>query len=141
MLILGSELSFEITDINYNTTEIMKKSNIFVYIELSKLVESLTTNVLLSKQHLKAQAGYFQLIPSRYFSDNLYPEWESICNIVKHKGPKKDESGRIIQNAVANTIDQMSPQECVAVANRILLLFEKVKAEVEYAMPQADYHR
>ncbi|WP_221391312.1 hypothetical protein [Dyadobacter sp. NIV53] len=107
----------------------MKKSNIFVYIELSKFVESLTTNMLLCKQHLKSQASYFLLIPSKYFSVNLNTEWESICHVVTKNGPGLNENGKVICNAVINTIDQMSAQECLAVANRIFLLHEQVKKE------------
>lgn len=107
----------------------MKKSNIFVYIELSKFAENLTTNMLLCKQHLKAQASYFMLIPSKYFSVDLNSEWESICKVVGIKGPGLNEGGKVTVNAVINTIDQMSSQECLAVANRIFLLFEKVKLE------------
>ncbi|QRR00551.1 hypothetical protein [Dyadobacter sandarakinus] len=107
----------------------MRKSNIFVLIELSKLTESLTTNLLQCKENLKAQASYFQLIPSKYFSGELNREWESIYSIVSHKGPRFNERGQIIRNAIANTIDQMSSQECLMVSNRIFSLYEKVKKE------------
>ena len=112
----------------------MRKSNIFVYIELSKFTESLSTNLTLCKQNLKAQASYFQVIPSKYFSVGLNSEWESICQAVKEKGPRLNEKGQIIRNAAVNTIDQMSSQECLAVANRIFRLHEKVKEEfTEYS--------
>ena len=107
----------------------MKKSNIFVYIELSKFAENLTTNMLACKQHLKSQSSYFTLIPSKYFSVNLNSEWESICNAVSKSGPVLNEEGRIVSSAVINTIDQMSSQECLALSNRIFMLHEKVKKE------------
>ena len=109
----------------------MKKSNIFVYVELSKLIDNLTANEYLSKQNLRSQASYFQLIPSKYFSDDLFGEWESICEVVKNKGPQYDENGKIITNAVINTIDQMSQQECAAISDRIISLYEKIKREME----------
>ena len=107
----------------------MKKSNIFVYIELSKFTNSLTTNLALCKQYLKSQASYFQVIPSKYFSIDLSEEWESICELVIRKGPRFDEDGQIIRSAAVNTIDQMSEQECLAVSHRIFKLHEKVKQE------------
>ena len=107
----------------------MKKSNIFVYIELSKFAASLSTNMLLCKQHLQSQASYFQLIPSRYFSVDLNAEWESICSAVSKNVPGLNEDGKIVRNAIMNTIDQMSALECLAVANRIFMLHEKVKKE------------
>ncbi|WP_090338463.1 hypothetical protein [Dyadobacter koreensis] len=109
----------------------MNKSNIFVHIELSKLVANLTTNILLSKEYLKSQAGYFNIIPPKYFSDALSPEWQSIIEVIKHKGPKLDESGRIVSNAVLNTIEQMSSEECIALAMRIISLRDKVMQEFE----------
>ncbi|MBE9464300.1 hypothetical protein ACFP1I_06100 [Dyadobacter subterraneus] len=109
----------------------MNKSNIFVHIELSKLVAGLTTNASHLKQSLKSQAGYFNIIPPKYFSDALGPEWENITEQIKEKGPKFDQDGKVVANAVTNTIDQMSPQECVALATRIMKLNEKVKLEFE----------
>ena len=109
----------------------MEKSNIFVRIELSKLVPGLSHDVALSKQHLISQAGYFNIIPPKYFSQALCPEWENIIRQVRKKGPKLDERGRVISNAVTNTIDQMSSQECTEIAWRITELYEKVKLEFE----------
>jgi hypothetical protein len=51
--------------------------------------------------------------------------------LIKHRGPKKDPEGRIIVNAVTNTIDQMSVQECETLAFRIIKLNEQVKMEFE----------
>jgi hypothetical protein len=109
----------------------MVKSNIFVHIELSKFVAGLGSDHLVLKQTLRSQAGYFNIIPPRYFSDVLSPEWENIMELIKHRGPKKDPEGRIIVNAVTNTIDQMSVQECETLAFRIIKLNEQVKMEFE----------
>ncbi|MCF0057104.1 hypothetical protein [Dyadobacter sp. CY356] len=109
----------------------MNKSNIFVHIELSKLVAGLTTSAGQLKQSLKSQAGYFNIIPPKYFSEDLGQEWINITEQIKEKGPKVDSEGRVLVNAVTNTIDQMSPQECVALATRIMQLNEKVKLEFE----------
>lgn len=109
----------------------VNKSNIFVHIELSKLVANLTTNILLSKDYLKSQAGYFNIIPPKYFSDALSPEWQNITDAIKQKGPKLDEEGRVVANAVLNTIEQMSSEECIAIAMRIISLRDKVKLEFE----------
>ncbi|QRQ99448.1 hypothetical protein [Dyadobacter sandarakinus] len=108
----------------------MNKSNIFVYAELSKFVESLTSDMQLCKKHLRDQSSYFSVIPSKYFSQELNPEWESICKLVSQKGPGTNEDGKIVRNAIMNTIDQMSTQECLGVTRRILLLHEKVRNEI-----------
>ena len=115
-----------------NDKLLVNKSNIFVYIELSKLVSNLTANVLLSKEILKSQAGYFNIITGKYFSDALCPEWESIASELKQKGQEKDQEGKIKTNAFINTIDQMSQQDCIDMVFRITALYEKVKLELEF---------
>ena len=109
----------------------MKKSNIFVHIELSKFARELTAESSVLKDNLKAQAGYFNIITSKYFSDVLATEWEDITREVKSKGPKIDEQGRVVANAVINTIDQMSHQQCNWLVNRISTLQQKVKREFD----------
>ncbi|MCF0056015.1 hypothetical protein [Dyadobacter sp. CY356] len=111
----------------------MIKSNIFVYTELSKLVASLSSNILLSKQYLRSQAAYFNIITSKHFSDTLSPEWESITIQIKAKGPKFDKDGKLTANAIINTIDQMTSEECISLAMRVMSLYEKVRSEFENA--------
>lgn len=110
-----------------NDKSTVNKSNIFVSIELSKLVANLTNNVLLSKDLLKSQAGYFNIITGKYFSDSLCPECESIASELRQKGPETDHEGKIKNNAFTNTIDQMSQQDCINMVFRITTLYEKVK--------------
>ncbi len=109
----------------------MIRSNIFVYTELSKLVASLSSNILLSKQYLRSQAAYFNIITTKHFSDNLSPEWESITGQIKAKGPKFDKNGKLLANAIINTIDQMTSEECIALAMRVMALYDQVRNEFE----------
>ncbi|SEJ69148.1 hypothetical protein SAMN04487995_5956 [Dyadobacter koreensis] len=109
----------------------MKKSNIFVHIELSKFARELSADSSAMKDSLKAQAGYFNIITSKYFSDMLSTEWEDIAREVKIKGPKTDEQGRVIANAVIHTIDQMSQQQCRRLVERITSLQKKVQKEFD----------
>jgi hypothetical protein len=111
----------------------VSKSNIFVYIELSKLVSNLSTNLGHTKKYLKSQAGYFNIITGKYFSDTLCQEWENIALEMKQKGPELDEGGRVKTNAFINTIDGMSPEQCVDIVLRITSLYSKVKLELEFA--------
>ena len=107
----------------------MLKSNIFVYIEISKLIANLTLDELTSKKQLQSQAGYFNVLPIKYFSDALAPEWDAISEDIRRAGPIMDGEGRMIRNAIANTIDQMTPSECVKITRRIMALFEKLEQE------------
>ena len=107
----------------------MNQSNIFVYIELSKLAAGLTQSGNEAKRCLKAQAGYFNIIDPKYFSDNLADEWKNITMQIRKQGPSLSKDGQVRANALINTIDQMSSQECTALIHRIISLHEKVKLE------------
>ena len=112
----------------------MRKSNIFVHIELTKLARELNASSSLFKDRLKSQAGYFNIITPNYFSDTLSEEWNEIVKEVKNKGPKTDSQGRVIANAVVNTIDQMSLQACDHLVKRILKLQQKVEKEFDWQL-------
>ncbi len=111
----------------------MKKSNIFAFIELSKLVEELNgiseSNLL--KQKLKSQAAYFSILESRYFSESLVKEWDEIMEMTRTKEAIFDENGRVVINAILNTIDHFSFKECKFLVDKISNLFQKVQLEFQ----------
>ena len=111
----------------------MKKSNIFAYIELTKLVEELNVPADSGelKQKLKSQSAYFNIIEPRYFSEELIGEWESILSSIKQKGVKTNDSGQVISNAVSNTIDQLTDRECQALVSKIQMVYSQVKQEFQ----------
>ncbi|MCE7066464.1 hypothetical protein [Dyadobacter sp. CY326] len=111
----------------------MKKSNIFAYIELTKLVEELKASSSSShlKQKLKSQSAYFNIIEPRYFSDSLINDWEGILSLIKQKGVKVNEEGKVVSNAVSNTIDHLSDRECEVLVDRVYTLYDQVKREFQ----------
>jgi hypothetical protein len=42
---------------------------------------------MVSKEILRQQAGYFNIIDFKYFSDTLNPEWNNIVSELKKVGP------------------------------------------------------
>lgn len=109
----------------------MKQSNIFTYVELSKMIESLSisgTSVKL-KERLKAQAAYFNILDPKYFSEQLSQEWEEIVAFIKKRGSQLNEEGRVVVNAVANTIDYLTEDECNDFVGRLYILHDKLKSE------------
>lgn len=126
----GFSISLEIQR-QHCTLLLMDKSNIFVYIELSKLAANLTADIELSKQRLKSQVGYFKIIPGKYFSDTLRPEWDSIVSQIHQKDPAQSDSGRGKAHALVNTIDRMTPEQCVDMSLRVLSLYRKIQQELE----------
>ena len=111
----------------------MKKSNIFAYIELSKLAEGLRVSSASEKQkeQLKSQAAYFNIIEPKYFSDDLMIEWENILGSTRKLGAKINEEGRIVSNAVTNTIENMTDAECRVLVDRVNAIYDKLKKEFE----------
>jgi hypothetical protein len=111
----------------------MKKSNIFAYIELTKLVEELRSSSDSGKlkQKLRSQSAYFNIIEPRYFSEGLVNEWENILKVIKQKGVKTNEDGQVISNAVSNTIDQLSEKECQALFEKIQTVYSQVQKEFQ----------
>lgn len=109
----------------------MKKSNIFAFIELTKLVDELNGDQAKLRQKLKSQSAYFNIIEPRYFSDGLVKEWESILAVVKQKGAKVNEEGRVVSNAVSNTIDHLSDKECQVLVERVNTIYDQVRKEFQ----------
>ncbi|GAB2795842.1 hypothetical protein GCM10027275_46400 [Rhabdobacter roseus] len=126
----------------------MKKSNIFAYVELSKLAKRLQEPATTLKEELKAQSAYFNIIPAKYFSETLVGDWEAILQRV-HLQPEYSTAGReatsakvpsrpagrptavsrLPMNAAALAIEQMSEAECSKLAKQILALFQKLEKE------------
>lgn len=129
---MSSHLFIFVSIFPYSTC-IMKKSNIFAFIELTKLAENLSLPVSKGKQkdQLKSQAAYFNIIEPKYFSDALMGEWEDILGFSKKHGAKVNEEGRVVSNAVTNTIEQMSEAECDLLVARVNALYDKLKKEFE----------
>jgi hypothetical protein len=111
---------------------VMKTSNIFAYIELSKLVEELkragTSEKL--KEKLRAQSAYFNILEPRYFSDSLTHEWEKILQFTKQKGVRVDADGRVTANAIPNTIESLSITECQRLAEQVFSVHDKLTKEL-----------
>ena len=120
-----------LTTSQYLPINVMKKSNIFAYVELSKLVEELkhagSSEKL--KEKLKAQSAYFNIIEPRYFSENLVSEWEGILYLTKQKGARTDEEGKVITNAIYNTIESFNNTECQKLVDKLYSLYDKVQSE------------
>ena len=112
---------------------VMKKSNIFAYIELSKFVEELKPALASEKlkEQLRAQSAYFNIIEPRYFSEALISDWEGILNVIKQKGAKVNEEGKVVSNAVSNTIDHLSDRECEVLVHQVYSLYDQVKREFQ----------
>jgi hypothetical protein len=111
----------------------VKKSNVFAFIELSKLVETLKNDSRHPnlKEKLKSQSSYFNIIDAKYFSDGLTEEWIDLQKTATRMGIMRDEAGFVIMNAVRHTIENMTDAECATLVDRIYSIADKVKKEFE----------
>ena len=107
----------------------MQRSNIFAYIELSNFVDEIAVDPAERPSSLLALHAYFNIIPSNMLSEELASEWDDICRIVSRSGPSLDASGRVIANAVKNTIKQMTRDECLAIVERVIALRQRVAVD------------
>lgn len=109
----------------------MKKSNIFAYIELSKLVGELqaagTSEKL--KEKLKSQSAYFNIIQPKYFSESLINEWEGILYGIKQRQIRINKDDKLFSNTLHSTIENLTYTECQILAEQVYTVFEKVKKE------------
>lgn len=108
----------------------MKKSNIFAYVELSKLVGSLQNQASTLKDQLKSQAAYFNIIEGRFFSEELAKDWEAIVSTVKRAAVPAGEASRLSLGQIAGTIEEMSDKDCQLLAKRLTVLYQKLEAEL-----------
>jgi hypothetical protein len=47
------------------------------------------------------------------------------------KGPLQNESGGQKTNALVNTVDRMTPEQCVDMSLRVMSLYKKIQEELE----------
>jgi ABC-type hemin transport system substrate-binding protein len=95
------------------------------------MVESLSqlSNEAKIKDQLKAQSAYFNIIDPKYFSDQLSAEWTDMVRFIKKQGTALNEEGKTVLNAVNNTINEMSDEECKKFILRIYDFYDKLKVE------------
>ena len=109
----------------------MEQSNIFAFIELSKMVQEL--NGAISKEDLKKklqrQSAYFKIIEPHYFSESLETKWISILALANKEDVKRDQHGRIISCAVRNSINNLTVHECTELTTMISEVYERLKME------------
>ena len=120
----------------------MKQSNIFVYIELSKMIDALCIDD--KSENLKIKllqlSAYFNIIEPRFFPESLREVWENIIKLAGSKGTKHDEQGRIISSEFTNTITGWTSAECQRLVDSIAGLYGNLKLEFlspdQESMPQ-----
>lgn len=109
----------------------MQRSHLFAHVELAKLASSLTDDIAECRSRLISSQTYFTLITEKMLSKSLTSEWRNICSDVSRSGPLRDSEGRVVVNAVKNTIRNMHTRECVSITKRIQEFQRKLAAELE----------
>lgn len=110
----------------------MMKSNIFAYVELSKLVSELDeASAETLKNKLLAQSAYFNIIEPRYFSEALILEWQTIVEMTRQRGAKVDEEGNVVVNATAHTIEGLTFDECRTLVDKLYQIHRELQLEFE----------
>lgn len=109
----------------------MQRSHLFAYVELAKLASGLTDDIAECRSRLISNQVYFTLITEKMLSKSLVKEWQDICSDVSRSGPLRDSEGRVVVNAVKNTLRHMHVRECVSITKRVLDFQRKLAAEFQ----------
>lgn len=107
----------------------MKKSNIFAYAELEKLVGNLAQTNMPLKDQIVAQSAYLHIIDSRYLSDDLAPAWDGIRTRLGYSSAQVLKGQQLAKNTMLETMTKISEEECRDIIGQINQVFEGVKRE------------
>lgn len=109
----------------------MQRSHLFAHVELGKLASSLTDDIAECRSRLISNQVYFTLVTEKMLSKKLASEWQNICSDVSRSGPLRDSEGRVVVNAVKNTLRNMHIRECVSITRRVYEFQRRLAAEFD----------
>ena len=111
----------------------MKKSNIFAYVELKKLVDSLNQPGRPVKETILTQVAYFHILDPAYFSDELAPEWMGIRTRLGYSAESAKKGQQFLKNTMLESVSKLSDKDFQEIAKGIKGVFFRLSNEFETA--------
>ncbi len=111
----------------------MKKSNIFAYVELKKLVDSLNHPERPIKDMILGQVAYFHILDPMYFSDELAPEWVDIRDQLGYSAEHAKKGQQFLKSTMMESLRDLSESDFQDIASRLKGVFTKLSDEFETA--------
>ncbi len=109
----------------------MKKSNIFAYIELKKLVDNLHHPSRALKENFVLQASYFHILDPKFFSEELSPEWNLLRTRLGYSPEKALQGQLVLKQSMRESIQSLSDAECRDIAARLSSLYARLGHEFD----------
>lgn len=109
----------------------MKKSNIFAYVELKKLVDSLNQPERPVKEAILTQVAYFHILDPAYFSDDLAPEWKGIRDRLGYSSESATKGQQFQKNTVLESLTALTEADFQEIATRLKDIFYRLSREFE----------
>lgn len=109
----------------------MKKSNIFAYVELKKLVESLNQPERPLKEMILTQVAYFHILDPMYFSDELAPEWVGIRDRLGYSSDNAKKGQQFLKNTMLDSLSDLTESDFQEIATRLKGIFKRLSIEFE----------
>ncbi|MBU1822137.1 MAG: hypothetical protein KKG00_11595 [Bacteroidetes bacterium] len=107
----------------------MKKSNIFAYTELKKLIDNLNQSGRAPRESITSQAAYFHILDPRYFSEELAPEWAGIRQRLGYSPEQAQKGQLMLKSSMQQSIEQLTEAECRDLLAQLRRVYERLSAE------------
>jgi hypothetical protein len=107
----------------------MKKSNIFAYTELKKLVDNLNQPGRAPRESIATQAAYFHILDPKYFSEELAPEWAGIRHRLGYSPEQAQKGQQMLKSSMQQSIEQLTDTECRDIMARLRKVYDRLSAE------------
>jgi hypothetical protein len=107
-----------------------KKSNIYVFVELSRIIQKLDTNKDQLKSTLAEQAVYFHLINPKDLSNSLAPDWIAICHYVGFDGIASISNASKMKTPIREKVSQFTEADIEKFMIMLYTLHARLEAEL-----------
>ena len=109
----------------------MKKSNLFAYVEMQKMVSNLQRGNRCLRERLVAQAAYLLILEPKYFSDELATEWRWLRCRMGYPERGRLRGAAALKTTVQCQLQALSDLECQTLYFALREMFARLSAEFE----------
>jgi hypothetical protein len=114
----------EIVEVSQN-----KKNNIYVYVELTRLLQKLEMSGDDVKLTIVNQAAYFHLIDPKDLSISFASDWIAILNFVGYEGTARISNAETMRGPIREKVEKFTQEDISRLMNMMRDLHIRLKAE------------
>jgi hypothetical protein len=113
------------------TSSKKKKSNIFAYTELKKMIENLEKCDTDLRTTIIRQTPYFYLLEARYFSEDLAIKWTELRKRIGYFQCNTQYERNLLRKSIYYTVRRFTEAECLGIIHQLRGIFEEVVKELD----------